>query len=297
MVHFRQRITVKLLQKINRKIVQRGRGFNPEDTESKKSEERAGENRGQLLVDATVAPADVKYPTDVDLLNQARKTTELTVDILHASLKGTGRKKANTYRKKARKEYLKFAKKKKSSQKERRKAVKKQLGYIKRNLREIDQLIEEGAKLEGLIRKQYRNLLVASEITRQQEWMSLNEENRIEDRIVSLQQPHIRPIVRGKAGSQTEFGAKLSVSCIDGYVVVERISWDNYNESGDLIAQVEAYKELTGVYPVSVHADKIYRTRVNRAWCKERGIRLSGPPLGRPPKEVSQEAKKLFPKR
>jgi hypothetical protein len=70
--------------------------------------------------------------------------------------------------------------------------------------------------------------------------MYLNEENRIEDRIVSVQQPHIRPIVRGKAGSQTEFGAKISVSCIDGYAVVGRISWDNYNESGDLIAQVEA---------------------------------------------------------
>ena len=69
-------------------------------------------------------------------------------------------------------------------------------------------------------------------------------------------------------------------------------AWDNYNESGDLKAQVEAYKEYTGYYPESVHVDKIYRTRENRNWCKEKGIRISGPPLGRPPKDVSKEAKK-----
>ena len=32
--------------------------------------------------------------------------------------------------------------------------------------------------------------------------------------------------------------------------------------------------------------------RENRAWCKEKGIRISGPPLGRPPKNVSKETKK-----
>ena len=73
---------------------------------------------------------------------------------------------------------------------------------------------------------------------------------------------------------------------------LDRISWDNFNESGDLKAQVEAYYRFTGYYPASVHAERIYRTRENRAWCKERGIRLSGPPLGRPPANVSKEKKK-----
>ena len=73
---------------------------------------------------------------------------------------------------------------------------------------------------------------------------------------------------------------------------VERISWDSYNEGNDLKRQVEAYKELTGYYPESVHVDRIYRTRENRNWCKEKGIRVSGPPLGRPPKNVSKEQKR-----
>ena len=56
--------------------------------------------------------------------------------------------------------------------------------------------------------------------------------------------------------------------------------------------QIEAYKNFTGYYPSSVHVDKIYRTKSNRAWCKEKGIRISGPPLGRPPKNVSRSTKK-----
>jgi IS5 family transposase len=296
MVYFRQRISQQLLQKINRRIVQQSLGFNPEDSSTKKLEEaekpKEKGNKGKLLIDATVAPADIKYPTDVDLLNQARKTTEIIIDILYKFLKETLDKKPRTYRKKARKDYLKFAKKRKTSGKNRRDAVKKQLQYIKRNLGHIEQLIEKGASLELLSRRQYRNLLVSNEIYRQQYSMWSNNQKKIEHRIVSLTQPHVRPIVRGKSGSPTEFGAKLSVSCVEGYVFLEKISWENYNESGDFISQVEAYKEYTGFYPESVHADKIYRTRVNRAWCKERGIRLSGPPLGRPPAQVSLQAKK-----
>jgi hypothetical protein len=98
--------------------------------------------------------------------------------------------------------------------------------------------------------------------------------------------------VRGKAGKPVEFGAKLSVSCFDQYVFLDHLSWDNFNESGDLKNQIEEYKNFTGYYPNSVHVDKIYRTRENRAWCKKKGIRMSGTPLGRPPKHISIEIKK-----
>ena len=96
-----------------------------------------------------------------------------------------------------------------------------------------------------------------------------------------ITQPHIRPIVRGKAGKPVEFerggrcfasslsnhavGAKLSVSCFENYVFLDHLRWDNFNESGDLKTQVEAYKNYTGYYPSSVHVDRIYRTRENRA--------------------------------
>jgi hypothetical protein len=87
-----------------------------------------------------------------------------------------------------------------------------------------------------------------------------------------------------------EFGAKLSVSVIAGKVYLDKLSWDAYNESGDLKAQAEAYKARTGYYPESIHADKIYRTRGNLRYCKTLGIRLSGATLGRPP--ASEEDRK-----
>lgn len=129
-----------------------------------------------------------------------------------------------------------------------------------------------------------------SEIYRQQQSMYDQNVQRIDDRIVSQAQPHVRPIVRGKAGTPVEFGAKISVSCADGKVFLDRLSWDNFNESGDLQKQIEEYKERYGYYPKSVHVDQIYRTRVNRAYCKERSIRISGPPLGRPKKQEEEQS-------
>ncbi len=176
MVHFRERIKGSLIQKINQKVVQRGRGFKQEEPPAKKSpgEKTKKGNRGQLLIDATVAPADIKYPTDVELLNQGRKTTEKIIDTLYNSQKVKLDKKPRTHRMIARIEYLRFAKKRRPSQKQRRKAVKKQLQYLKRNLGHIEGLIEKGASLELLSKKQYRNFLVSSEIYRQQQWMWSN---------------------------------------------------------------------------------------------------------------------------
>jgi transposase, IS5 family len=202
------------------------------------------------------------------------------------------KKKPRTYRKQARREYLKVSKQGKVNRKAMRKAIGKQLNYVKRNLGHIDALIATGASLSELDRQAYRKLLVVSELFRQQQQMYETKQHRIDDRIVSLSQPHVRPIVRGKAGTPVEFGAKISASCADGYVFLDRLSWDNFNESGDLPQQVERFKQRFGHYPESVHADQIYRTRANRKYCQERGIRLSGPPLGRPAVEEQASIRK-----
>jgi hypothetical protein len=146
------------------------------------------------------------------------------------------KKKPRAYQRQARKDYLAVAKKRRPTQKVKKKAIKKQLQYIKRNLGFISELIAGGAKLSSLNKTQYKSLLVIAEVYRQQQWIWSNKKQSIPDRIVSISQPHIRPIVRGKAGTAVEFGAKLSASCVDGYIFIERISWDNFNESVDLKA-------------------------------------------------------------
>ncbi len=229
-------------------------------------------NKGKLILDATAAPADITYPNDLGILNQARRQTEKIIDSLYKTCQTKLDKKPRTYRKKARKNYLKIAKKRRPSRKERTDAIAKQLQYIKRNLSHIEKLINSGAELSSLNPRKYKMLLVITEVYRQQLWMHENQSKRIDDRIVSISQPHIRPIVRGKAGKPVEFerggcwgnpsisnhavGAKLSVSCFENYVFLDHLSWDNFNESGDLKTQIEEYKKYTGYYPSSVHVDE-----------------------------------------
>lgn len=236
-----------------------------------------------MLVDATCTPADIRYPTDLSLLNEAREKTEEIIDVLHRPLIGA-EKKVRTYRNRARKEYLMVSKKRKKGKKVLRKAIKKQLSYLKRNLEYI-KLLKEKTPLSSLSNRQYRDLLVISELFHQQEMMFRTGMHSVDDRIVSISQPHVRPIVRGKSGASVEFGAKLTISVVDGYVFTEKLSWDNYNEGVDLIDQIEKYKTRFGYYPESVHADKIYLNRENRRYCDKRDIRLSGPRLGKPPKD------------
>ncbi|WP_443670007.1 transposase [Heyndrickxia coagulans] len=108
--------------------------------------------------------------------------------------------------------------------------------------------------------------------------------HRVDHRIVSISQPHVRPIVRGKAKANVEFGSKVAISVVDGYALIEHLDWENYNEGTTLKESVENYYNRFGFYPEAILADKIYRNRNNLAYCKSLGIRLSGPRLGRPSK-------------
>jgi len=308
LVHFRKRLSFELVGQVNEAIVKKMLGVSedaPAPQTSTSSESTAPDsahdddeppalNQGQLILDATCAPADIRYPTDLSLLNEAREKSEAIIDALYLQVRDQLKTKPRTYRKQARKAYLSISKTRRPSRKLSRKGIRQQLNYLGRNLRHIDTLIAAGASLAQLSRRQYRMLLVITEVVRQQRAMYQTKTQRIDDRIVSITQPHVRPIVRGKAGVPVEFGAKLSVSCIHGCVFLDHLSWDNFNESTDLQDQVEAYRSRFGCYPESVHVDQIYRTRANRSWCKVRGIRLSGPPLGRPIQDpsVQDELKK-----
>ncbi|MCP4747021.1 MAG: IS5/IS1182 family transposase, partial [Desulfobacteraceae bacterium] len=167
-------------------------------------------NKGQLLIDATCTPADITFPTDLKILNGAREKSERIIDILHQPHRGK-LKKPRTYRKQARKQFLSVAKSKKVSKSKMRKAMRKQLGYLGRNLKTINKLSKITPLLQ-LNKRMYKLLLVINEVYLQQKWMYEQRINRIDDRIVNIYQPHVRPIKRGKAGAGTEFGAKISVS-------------------------------------------------------------------------------------
>lgn len=281
MVHFRKRLTPEILGEINELILAA-----QETSEDNDSDDEGG-NSGTMIVDATCAPSQIKYPQDTALLDSARKSSEQIIDELHTA----GEKKPRTYRKRARKDHLAFVRTRKPGAKKIRKAIGKQLGYLARNLRSIDTMLEQGGKLSD---RQQARLETLRKVYEQQKQMYDTRTHSVPDRIVSLSQPWIRPIVRGKAGKTVEFGAKLDISVVNGWTRLEKLSFDAYNESGGLIAMLERYRERTGHYPERVLADKIYRNRENLSSCKERGIRLSGPALGRPKKDAVQDKKQNY---
>ena len=242
--------------------------------------------KGKLKLDATVADQMIKYPTDLDLVSDSRQQSERLIDHLCKLLKLA--QKPRTYRRNARRDYLNLSKKKKKGKKELYKAIGKQLNYLKRNLGTLDKLLNDCPQIP-FSRRDYNIYLVIQHIYAQQLQMHQDKIHSCADRIVNIYQPHVRPIVRGKAKAMVEFGAKLSVSEQNGYVRMNALSWDAYNESADLEKQVEDYQDLNGYYPQVVITDTIYGSRKNREWLKERHIRLSGKSLGRPSK-IAQTA-------
>lgn len=162
------------------------------------------------------------------------------------------------------------------------------MGYLKRDLDSIDGKLSMGKELNP---RQKERLETLRKIYEQQKYMYEHKTHSVPDRIVSVSQPFVRPIVRGKAATPVEFGIKLDISVVDGWTRLERHSFDAYNEAGNLPMIAERFREREGHYPKWILADKIYRNRENLQYCKERGIRLAGPPLGRPKKVTDQEKK------
>lgn len=263
----------------------------PPPGESNSTEEKSLK-QGKLIIDATVANQAIRYPTDLNLLNEAREFSEQIIDNLHSKSK-TKKKKPRTYREKARKAYLAVVKLRRPGRKVLRRGIKQQLQYLRRNLKHIEDLLAEwppGTPIplpDWLLHRYW----VLPHLYQQQYEMYRNNVRRCDDRIVSISQPYVRPIVRGKQDKPVEFGAKLSVSLTGaGLAHVDALRWNAFNEGADLEGQVEAYKERYGYYPEAVLGDPVYGTQANRRYLKGRGIRFAGKPLGRP-KKVTEENK------
>jgi len=258
-------------------------------TDEKESTEDVS-HKGKLILDATVAEQAIRFPTDLGLLNEAREISEKIIDELypHTPFK----KKPRTYREKARKDYLAIVKRRRPGKKAYRKGNKQQRQYLRRNFKHIEKMLDSLAgKVIPLSYKRLRQYWVIQTLFTQQSLMYKNKTQRCDDRIVSISQPHVRPIIRGKQNKNVEFGAKLSVSLTgDKIACVDECRWDAFHEAQDLIPQVEAYKTRHGHYPEKVLVDPAYGTRANRKYLKEKGIHYAGKPLGRP-KKVSETNK------
>ena len=304
LVLFRKRLKMDVIMEANEYMLD---AFKEKDSSDKKDDddhsnppaggngndksESEPENKGTLMLDATCAPSNIRYPQDFSLLNEAREKLET---IIIRFCKAYGFSRPRMYRRQARKNYLALAKTKKRSTKKIRATIRKQLSYIKRDINYLESYMEKGyaptSKEISLLRTIYK-------LYDQQQYMYQNKVHSVENRIVSIAQPWLRPIVRGKTKAPVEFGAKFDLSLDEnGFGRIEKISYEAYNESTVLEEAIERFKERTGRYPERVLVDQIYRTRENRGFCKFHGIRLSGSKLGRPSatKQSAKETKQEY---
>ena len=171
MTRFRQRISAEMLAWVNDEIIERKTAAEKKEEDHKDDdsgstgsgvqEENEGgegeeENQGTLILDATCAPQNIRFPTDASLLNEARQKAEEIIDILHETGLTDGPK-PRTYREKALRRYNSFSKARKKTTKMIRNIIRQQLGFLSRDLGIIDAIesIHPGCLKETLpVRKQ-----------------------------------------------------------------------------------------------------------------------------------------------
>lgn len=212
MVHFRKRMTGDFIQKMSERIVDHKNKDDTHHSDANKSDgdrdNQEGQpepkpNEGKLLLDATCVPADIHYPTDIRLLNDSRERLEKIIDKLFKQVREPGEKRPRDYRRNARKDYLAIAKQRSKRDKDLEEAIGKQLWYLERDLKIIEKLIigrqADMAQLNKDLNQKYGTI---KRVFQQQSKMVQNHTCRVEDRIISLSQPYVRPITERKSRCQ-----------------------------------------------------------------------------------------------
>ena len=182
-------------------------------------------------------------------------------------------------------------KKKRKSKALIRKGLKQQLVYLRRNIDSMVKIVSENSSscINGLKRTERQFIRTCIKVYYQQKEMFDEKTHQSKDRIISVFQPHVRPIVRGKTKAKVEFGSKIGVCVVSGYAFLDHFSWDAYNESEDLATHLKRYKERFGCLPIKCYADKIYMNRDNRKILQNNHILAAGKPSGRPTKEMKTD--------
>ena len=280
-VSIRKRLGVDDFNKFTECLLSAPRGEAQND-ESDETEGDAAHN-GTLKVDAACCDAEVRYPTDMDLLHDGLVAVERFLDrfCVAASLP-----RPRTNFDAAHAKYCSVIKKKVKQKKQLRSCMEYLIHRLLSNISLTWETIGKGKSdaLQRMRRRDVNLFLTTIRMCDQQKWMFTNGVHRHMERIVSIFQPHIRPIVRGKAKAKVEFGAKIGAAIVDGYTFIDHHGWSAYNEAEDLLPHLRAYKRRYGCLPEVLEADRIYLNRRNRRILHLLKIKIGGHPLGRPSK-------------
>jgi len=234
-------------------------------------------NLDSITCDATCYESSIKYPTDVKLLYDSVSWMNKEVELL---CKKNKLRKPRTKIKKWIARAISFSKMKKKRRNKRRSLTR---GLLRLLTKLID-LLEGYERIYGSLKstnKNRRRLATIKKILNQQS-DKFYKGIRPQAAIVSIDKPHIRPIVRGKEIKSVEFGSKLHKLQIDGISFIEHVSFDAFHEGNRLKSTIWKAQKLTGKKVKVVGADAIYATNANRSYVSKREIKTDFKPKGRP---------------
>jgi hypothetical protein len=214
-VDIRKRVGHKTFDSLNEELIKSvsKQKDNRHKQKGKGKNNKTPKNKGKMQADATVADQYITHPTDNGILNQSRKQCEKLIDKLYA-MNGKQGVKPRRYRKKTDKAYLSYSKKKRKSDATHRKMTRKLLECVNRDIKHVNNLLdvfEIRAEPFPLKHSEQRMLWIICSVYAQQKYMYENKTHTCPDRIVSIYQPHVRPIPRGKIKAQTEFGSIYNI--------------------------------------------------------------------------------------
>lgn len=240
---------------------------------------------GSITMDATCYESHLRYPTNIKLLWES-------VHWLHALLGDLCKRTGEPV---LRSKYLKWKKRYVSYSKMRRKTKKRQRALTRALLLLLEKLGGEVDRIEAVYGTamsvgQYRRRDTAKKVLVQQHAL-FHKGEKPKDRIVSMDRPYIRPIVRGKEKKPVEFGAKVNKFQVGGISFIEHLSFDAFHEGNRFIDTVFAAQRLTKTRTGLAGADAIYATNKNRRFATKYGIRTDFKRKGRAGKHEKQRKK------
>lgn len=267
----------------------------------KLKEERVIRGR-KFRTDTMVTEANIHYPTDTGLLADGIKVITRTVAKLRKVKAGIGSGFANHTRK-VKKICLGLSKVlKRRISKDNAKLVEaeEKLMEIAKKLiaggwgvkTEIDALKEKPSWMNRLGQQLSGWLEVTEKIVGQTEQV-LRGRLSLPHRLVSIFDTGARPIKRGKARAETEFGRKVLIGETDhGIITVHKVLKENPADATLLKTAVRGHRRLFRKRLKAVATDRGFYSQRNEVWLKEGGIKqVSIPVRGKASKERRMEEK------
>jgi IS5 family transposase len=266
----------------------------------KLKEERVLRGR-KFRTDTTVVEANIHYPTDTGLLADGVRVITRTVVKLKKLADGVGRGFVNHTRK-VKKTYLALSKVLKNRVGRDDPALVKAKEELLKVAEEVAAKGQEGkAQLKTLVRKptqverlekQLEGWLEAAEKVIGQTKAVLAGRLHLKKRLVSIFDTQARPIRKGKARADTEFGRKVLIGETDhGIITTYDVLKENPSDTGLLKPAVRGHRRLFRKRLKAVAADRGFYSRANEEWLKGSVKQVSIPARGKVSKERRKEQK------